>query len=160
MSWKRLVYMPDPIKTHFVHESIVDDVVADILNNHGYEPREISDADDFRLDPGGIMMMDSEPLTKSFEGAIVSIKPEHIWGATTLWSEYNRVVAEDDAGPSIRKVYGAYTCVCIPEKIYQAVGAWLVSLNAVGVAARQEVADRLSGSPHVHVAVPKAIGDA
>jgi hypothetical protein len=161
MSWKRLVYFPGTIKNHVVTEDLIDLVVDDIFKNYGEKPIEVKDCEDLRLDPGGMLCMTTEPELKDFGGKVVSVKPEHIDGSTYRWTRNRELEGGLDSGEKVIKVYTShFECVCVPESLHLDIGAWLMSISAVGQAARMEIFDALKDVPGIHIGIPEPKAEA
>jgi hypothetical protein len=158
MSWKKAVFYPDhAIKIHYIHPDVAEVGLDDIKARHGAEPTSVEEISDLRIDPGGMLDMNSEPLVKEFDGLTVSVKPEHISGAIYRWNRTREVA------PGVLKVYvSQYDCTLISEELHAKIGGWLVQNEMVGFAARKDIADRLNDHPniYVHVPEPKAAGEA
>jgi hypothetical protein len=76
-------------KRHYVHDSVVDIVCNDVELRHGLLPdKEEVLEDSLRIDPGGMINMNSKPMVKDFDGCEVSIKPEHILSAAVVWTTH------------------------------------------------------------------------
>jgi len=161
MKWIRLIYFPEPIKTHIVHCDVLDVTKRDILSRHGKEPQEEIAEISLRVDPGGMIMMNNDPMDKDFDGANISVKPEHILNATHRWTRHRILNEKTSSGELVYKVYLSEFCVAtVPEKIYFEVGAWLAGNEAEGHVSRAELSEILSGIPNLIVSSSPSKGDA
>jgi hypothetical protein len=159
MNWIRKVYIPEhPIKHHIVHPDVSEVVDSDIEGEHECSPTKEEQWDTLRIDPGGSIMMNNEPITKSFGGFRVSVKPEHIFGANIIWSDYAvELEGLTDQGEKVVRVgMDSFTCAVMPESIYVKIGGWLASISALGQAAREEIAAAFEDIENYHVYVPES----
>ena len=158
MTWKKAVFYPNhAIKIHYIHPDVAKVGLDDIKARHDAEPTKVEDVAELRIDPGGMLDMNSEPLAKEFDGLTVSVKPEHISGAIYRWNRIREV------SPGVVKVYvGPYNCTILSKELHAKIGGWLVQNEMVGFAARKDIADGLSGHTNIYVHVPelKATGEA
>jgi hypothetical protein len=162
MSWRRLVYYPELIKTHIVHDSVVDIVIEDISKRYEKIPSENVECESLRIDPGGMMCINAEPNTHVFKpDSKVQVNPEHILGGTYRWTRTRELERSLPSDEKIIKVYMSdYLCVVVPESMHTDIGAWLALMSAEGYVARAELAEAFSDNPNIHVVPPPPRGDA
>lgn len=161
MSWVHLMYFPNPIKHHFVHESVVEIVERDVEERHGHLPEKKTPRDQLKVDPGGMICIRNEPKTHSFNGATVAVQPEHILGGAAVWTRHRFLDETLPDGERVVKVYLSDLDVAVvPESMYHDIGAWLALSKAEGHIARAELAEALSGIPGLIVTPPPSEGDA
>jgi hypothetical protein len=162
MDWIRKVYIPDnPIKYHITHPDASGLVDDNILKEHDCLPSYETDQDELRIDPGGSMLMNSEPIINTIDELKVSIKPEHIYGANIIWSinAYELSNSTDNDEKVFVVNMDVFNCCAMPESTYIKIGAWLASLSAIGYSSRAEIAASLDGVDNYKVILPEVIGE-
>lgn len=151
MSWIKLIYYPNDIKTHIVHDSTEEIVINDVHKKYGFRPTQRVEIEKLSIDPGGFICMTYEPLeTKVKEGEMVSVRPEHIINSIHRWSK-NRILDESN-DEKIYKIYMSRTeVICITESIYNEVGYWMTINKAAGYIADAEITEALSKIPQLSI---------
>jgi hypothetical protein len=162
MSWIRKVYIPEnAVKHHIVHPDASQAVDDGIEAEHSCKPSSEEPWNSLSIDPGGSIMMSNDPIYKSFGDFRVSVKPEHIFGANIVWTDYAVELEQTtaDGEKIIRVGMDSFTCAVMPESIYINIGAWLASISALGQAAREEIAAAFEDIDSYHVYVPETESD-
>ena len=144
MSWIRMVYYPNPIKTQVVHESVLDIARRDVETRHEFLPESEHSGEVLHVDPGGMICVNVDPIPGIHN---VDVKPEHITLATIVWRSHRKLEEVMPDGRSVFRVYlSNFICAVLPEDIYYEIGSWLAGLSAEGQIARMELSELLSGS--------------
>lgn len=151
------------LKTHIVHDSVIEIAQRDVEQRHNHIPVSIEEQEDLHIDPGGMICLKNSLIeTEIVDGSWVSVRPELILNALYVWNKSYRVLDEKlpDGENVIKVYYGSYHIAVMPESIYQKIGAWLTFKKSDGYVARLEIVEALAGAPNILVLPPPTEGDA
>jgi hypothetical protein len=126
MSWHRIRF-DNNVKTHIVHESMVNAVVEDLRDRHSAFEISRSAAESILFDLGGVFQLNRENMSFDIDGLRVDINEQHIWGLSPCIERSARMRA-GGVKINIPQIFDS-VCMIMPVEMYNLFIAQVEQLN-------------------------------
>lgn len=138
--YSKIIYYP-MLKNYFVPSDVVSNITSEIKAKRNIDPVMVDDTSEIFIDPGGMLLLDTNPFTYTFDNIKFSVKPEHILSAIKNWGDYKKTFYNEAEYYTVFP--GPYDVFCLTPECHKNVGKWLFSLSGEGQNSTLDLASRI-----------------